>query len=291
MNQLFFFGQFMKPEMMDERLRRIAAREARSVGINWTFALMVDIARDPRWGRIVEDAGEDPSLSAKMAAQVAVFRAIKSVHMNTFWRVSNILPVTAWRTAGAITTLRIFPNRRCSNVYLLPFKAVVEANVGSVMSAYMDLNDVPATGNKWLMRDVLREGLEFQRLCRQRCRRGEKCDDARFRPRPGRRGGEGYERRNPHSKLFDSNKIEANIPHDVLSSEKITTEYLAAIVCSTRFPLSQSLVVSAVGFSFFKLIDVFVISSIAPAIVTFLKAVLLNGSTIKSLYICFRKIL
>ena len=147
---------------MAERGQTIAAREARAVGINWTFAPMVDIARDPRWGRIVEGAGEDPYLgSAMSAAQVRGFQG------DRIGSPDHVLAcVKHFAGYGAAEGGRDYDASNISdaqmwNIYLPPFKAAVDAGVGSVMSAYMDLNDVPATGNRWLMRDVLRKDWKF----------------------------------------------------------------------------------------------------------------------------------
>ncbi len=146
-----------------ERGQTIAAREARAVGINWTFAPMVDIGRDPRWGRIVEGAGEDAFLGAAMArAQVRGFQG------ETIGSSEHILAcVKHFAGYGAAEGGRDYDAANISesqmrNVYLPPFKAAIDANVGSVMSAYMDLNDVPATGNQWLLQDVLRKDWNFK---------------------------------------------------------------------------------------------------------------------------------
>ncbi len=140
----------------------IAAREARAVGINWTFAPMVDIARDPRWGRIVEGAGEDPYLGSAMAA--AQVRGFQGDRIGSPERL--LACVKHFAGYGAAEGGRDYDASNISdaqmwNVYLPPFKAAVDAGVGSVMSAYMDLNDVPATGNRWLMQDVLRKDWKF----------------------------------------------------------------------------------------------------------------------------------
>jgi beta-glucosidase len=148
---------------MVEKAQAIAAREARAVGIHWAFAPMVDIARDPRWGRIVEGAGEDPYLGSAMArAQVRGFQG------DTIGSPDHVLAcVKHFAGYGAAEGGRDYDASYISdaelwNVYLPPFKAAVDAGVGSVMSAYMDLNDVPATGNRWLMQDVLRENWKFR---------------------------------------------------------------------------------------------------------------------------------
>jgi beta-glucosidase len=149
------------PKMV-EGAQTVAAREARAVGINWTFAPMVDITRDPRWGRIVEGAGEDPYLgSAMSAAQVRGFQG------EQIGSPEHLLAcVKHFAGYGAAEGGRDYDASNISdaqlwNVYLPPYKAAVDAGVGSVMSAYMDLNDVPATGNRWLLRDVLRKDWKF----------------------------------------------------------------------------------------------------------------------------------
>src|SRR3954449_4627479 len=140
----------------------VAAREARAVGIHWAFAPMVDIARDPRWGRIVEGAGEDPFLGAGVAA--AQGRGLQGTGVGTPERV--IAGPKHFAGYGAALGGRDYDEVDVSdaqlwNVYLPPFAAALEAGAGNVMTAYMDLNGVPATGNAWLFTDVLREALGF----------------------------------------------------------------------------------------------------------------------------------
>jgi beta-glucosidase len=146
-----------------EEAQRMAAKEASAVGIRWTFAPMVDIARDPRWGRIMEGAGEDPYLGSRMAAaQVRGFQG------DTIGGEEHILAsVKHFAGYGAADGGRDYDSSNISdeqlwNVYLPPFQAAVEAGAGSVMSAYMDLNGVPATGNRFLLHDVLREKWGFK---------------------------------------------------------------------------------------------------------------------------------
>ena len=147
---------------MAEAAQAVAAKEARADGFAWTFAPMVDIARDPRWGRIVEGAGEDPFLGAAMArAQVKGFQG------DDLSSPDHVLAcVKHFAGYGAADGGRDYDSSYISddlmwNVYLPPFKAALDAGVGTVMSAYMDLNDVPATGNRWLLHDVLRETWAF----------------------------------------------------------------------------------------------------------------------------------
>ena len=145
-----------------ERAQSMAAKEASAVGINWTFAPMLDIARDPRWGRIMEGAGEDPYLGSRMAeAQV---RGFQGAHIGD---QDHILAcIKHFAGYGAAAGGRDYEESNISdeqleNVYLPPFHAAVEAGAGSLMSAYMDLNGVPATGNRFLLHDVLRERWHF----------------------------------------------------------------------------------------------------------------------------------
>ena len=146
-----------------EKVQAFAAREARASGINWTFGPMVDIARDARWGRIVEGAGEDPYLGAAMArAQV---RGFQGPALGAPDRI--LATVKHFAGYGAAEGGRDYdsvylPETSLRNVYFPPFKAAVDAGVGSLMSAYMDLNDVPASGNRWLLHDVLRNDWHFQ---------------------------------------------------------------------------------------------------------------------------------
>jgi beta-glucosidase len=145
-----------------ERVQTIAAREARAAGINWSFAPMVDIARDARWGRMVEGAGEDPYLGAAIAkAQV---RGFQGAELGTPGHVLGC--VKHFAAYGAADGGRDYdssyvPEDLLWNVYFPPFKAAIDAGVGSLMSAYMDLNDLPATGNYFLLHDVVREAWKF----------------------------------------------------------------------------------------------------------------------------------
>lgn len=148
---------------MVERAQAMAAKESWVSGINWTFSPMVDIARDARWGRIVEGAGEDTFLGVAMArAQVRGFQGPK---LGTPERV--LTSVKHFAAYGAADGGRDYdsvyvPEVQLRNVYLPPFQAAVDAGAGTVMSAYMTLNDVPASGNAWLLRDVLRQEMGFK---------------------------------------------------------------------------------------------------------------------------------
>ena len=149
------------PEII-ERGQAVAAREARAVGIHWTFAPMVDIARDPRWGRIVEGAGEDPYLGAAVAA--AQVRGFQGREVGVAAHV--IAGPKHMAGYGAAMGGRDYDEVNLSdselwNVYLPPFKAAVDAGAANVMTAYMGLNGVPAGGNRWLFTDVLRDTWGF----------------------------------------------------------------------------------------------------------------------------------
>ena len=140
----------------------VAAKEARSVGIAWAFAPMLDIARDPRWGRMVEGAGEDPYLgSAIAAAQVRGFQGDYIGSPDHILACMKHFAGYGAAEGGRDYDASYISESQLYNVYLPPFHAAVKAGVGSAMSAYMDLNDVPATGNRWLLHDVLRDQWNF----------------------------------------------------------------------------------------------------------------------------------
>jgi len=146
-----------------ERMNHIAAREARASGISWTFAPMVDIARDPRWGRIIEGAGEDPFLGAAVArAQVRGFQGDDVSQPDRVLACAKHFAGYGAADGGRDYDSSYIPDSELFNVYLPPFRAAVDAGVATFMSAYMDLNDVPATGNSFLLRDVLRRTWNFR---------------------------------------------------------------------------------------------------------------------------------
>jgi len=147
---------------VEEAAQHLAGEDARAAGIRWTFTPMVDIARDSRWGRIVEGAGEDPYLGSAMArAQVRGFQG------DTLGPDSVVACVKHFAGYGAAEGGRDYdssyvPEELLQNVYLVPFHAAEQAGAGTFMSAYMDLNDVPATGNHWLLTDILRKEWGFK---------------------------------------------------------------------------------------------------------------------------------
>jgi beta-glucosidase len=141
---------------VEEQAQHLAAQDARAAGIEWTFTPMVDIARDARWGRIVEGAGEDPVLGSAMAqAQVRGFQGTQLGPDSVLVCVKHFAGYGA-ADGGRDYDSSYVPEELLRNVYLVPFHAAVKAGAGGFMSAYMDLNDVPASGNHWLLTDVLR---------------------------------------------------------------------------------------------------------------------------------------
>jgi len=147
---------------VEEQAQHLAAQDARAAGIEWTFTPMVDIARDARWGRIVEGAGEDPVLGSAMAqAQVRGFQGTKIGPDSVLVCVKHFAGYGA-ADGGRDYDSSYVPEELLRNVYLKPFHAAVLAGAGGFMSAYMDLNDVPASGNHWLLTDALRKDWGFQ---------------------------------------------------------------------------------------------------------------------------------
>lgn len=144
---------------------RIAAIEASSQGVNWTFAPMVDIARDPRWGRIAECLGEDPYLASELAAaMVQGFSGNDpAVGGNIACTAKHFAGYGASESGRDYATTNI-PENELRNVYLPPFKAAVDAGAATLMTSFSDLNGVPATANAFLLRQVLREEWGFDGL-------------------------------------------------------------------------------------------------------------------------------
>ena len=148
-----------------EKTAAIAAAESRAAGVHWTFAPMVDIARDPRWGRIIEGAGEDTYLGSKIAfARVRGFQG-------TDYSANDKVLATAkhWVGYGAAEAGRDYnttniSERSLREIYFPPFKASIDAGVGSFMTAFNDLDGIPATGNPYILRDVLRKDWKFDGL-------------------------------------------------------------------------------------------------------------------------------
>lgn len=145
-----------------EAAQAVAAREARAAGVHWAFAPMVDIARDPRWGRIVEGAGEDPVLGAAMAAaQVRGFQGDDLAAPDRIMAGPKHFAGYGWAQGGRDYDESWISDAELHNVVLPPFRAAIEAGAQNIMTAYMPLNGVPATGSDWLLREVLRSQWGF----------------------------------------------------------------------------------------------------------------------------------
>ncbi|HWT01085.1 MAG TPA: beta-glucosidase BglX [Pyrinomonadaceae bacterium] len=145
-----------------ERAAAVAAAESKAIGLHWTFAPMVDIARDARWGRIAEGSGEDPFLGSALArARVRGFQG------DDYSRPDKVVACAKhWVAYGAAEAGRDYntadmSERTLREVYLPPFKAAVDAGVGTLMSAFNDLNGVPASGNPFTLTQVLRGEWKF----------------------------------------------------------------------------------------------------------------------------------
>ena len=146
-----------------ERAQSVAAREARASGIQWTFAPMVDIARDARWGRIIEGAGEDPYLGSAIArAQVRGFQGTDLSQPDRVLACAKHFAGYGAAEGGRDYDSVFIPEDQMWNVYLPPFQAAADEGVATFMSAYMDLNNVPATANAFLLQDVLRRAWGYK---------------------------------------------------------------------------------------------------------------------------------
>jgi beta-glucosidase len=148
-----------------ERAARVAADEATSAGLHWTFAPMIDIARDPRWGRIVEGSGEDPYLGARMAvAQVNGFQGGNILRPGSLMATAKHFGAYGAATGGRDYNSADISERTLQEVYLPPFYAAARAGAGSFMAAFNDIGGVPTTANKELLRGLLRERWGWQGL-------------------------------------------------------------------------------------------------------------------------------
>ncbi|MDR6196315.1 beta-glucosidase BglX [Siphonobacter sp. SORGH_AS_0500] len=148
-----------------EKSARIAATEATADGLNWVFSPMVDIARDPRWGRISESSGEDHYLGSLIA------KAMVRGYQGKDWKSTNtvLACVKHFALYGAVEAGRDYNTTDMSRIkmfeyYLPPYKAAVDAGVASVMTSFNEIDAIPATANKWLMTDLLRKQWGFKGL-------------------------------------------------------------------------------------------------------------------------------
>src|SRR5690606_13547254 len=145
-----------------EETARIAAVEASADGLNWTFSPMVDISRDARWGRISEGSGEDTYLTSRIAeAMVHGYQGNDLAADNTLMACVKHFALYGAAEAGRDYNTTDMSLHRMYNEYLPPYKAAIDAGAGSVMTSFNDINGVPATANKWLMTDVLRDQWGF----------------------------------------------------------------------------------------------------------------------------------
>lgn len=142
---------------------RIAATEASAGGVHWTFAPMVDISRDPRWGRVMEGAGEDPYLGSAIAkARVKGFQGDGIGATNSVLACAKHFAAYGAAVGGRDYNSVDMSERMLWEVYLPPFKATVDAGVATFMNSFNDLNGIPATGNSYLQRDILKGKWNFQ---------------------------------------------------------------------------------------------------------------------------------
>ena len=146
-----------------ERSARIAAIEASAAGVHWTFAPMVDIARDPRWGRVMEGAGEDPYLGSLIAkARVKGFQGRGLGNTDAVMACVKHFAAYGAAVGGRDYNSVDMSLRQLHEVYLPPFKAALDAGAATFMNSFNDLNGIPATANKYLQRDILKGEWKFK---------------------------------------------------------------------------------------------------------------------------------
>lgn len=146
-----------------EQSARIAATEAAAVGVHWTFAPMVDIARDPRWGRVMEGAGEDPYLGSLIAkARVKGFQGKGLGNTDAVMACAKHFAAYGAAVGGRDYNSVDMSLRMLHEIYLPPFKAAADAGAATFMNSFNDLNGIPATGNKYLQRDILKGEWKFK---------------------------------------------------------------------------------------------------------------------------------
>ena len=144
-----------------ESLARVAAREASAMGIQWTFSPMCDVSRDPRWGRVSEGAGEDPYLGSRVAeAMVRGYQGDLSDPSSILACVKHFAAYGAPQAGREYHTVDM-SERVFRDSYLPPYRAALDAGAVTVMTSFNDLDGVPATANRWLLRDLLRDELGF----------------------------------------------------------------------------------------------------------------------------------
>ncbi len=147
---------------MIERSARLAAVEASADGLNWVFSPMVDIARDPRWGRVAEGSGEDTYLGSQISrAMVNGYQGNDLTAANTVMACVKHFALYGAAEAGRDYNTVDMSRLKMYEYYLPPYKAAVDAGVGSIMTSFNDIDGIPATGNKWLMTELLRNQWGF----------------------------------------------------------------------------------------------------------------------------------
>ncbi|WP_223266380.1 beta-glucosidase BglX [Gelidibacter gilvus] len=147
---------------MIEKTARIAAIEASADGINWTFSPMVDLSRDARWGRVSEGSGEDVYLGSQIAiAMVKGYQGTDLTDNNTLMACVKHFALYGASEAGRDYNTVDMSRIKMYNDFLPPYKAAIDAGVGSVMASFNEIDGIPATGNKWLMTDLLRTDWGF----------------------------------------------------------------------------------------------------------------------------------
>ncbi len=145
-----------------ERSARVAARESAASGIHWTFAPMVDISRDPRWGRVMEGAGEDTYLGSRIAyARVKGFQGDKLGDLTSVMACAKHFLAYGAAIGGRDYNSVDISKRALWETYLPPFKAALDAGAATFMNSFNDINGVPATGNRYLQRDLLKGQWNF----------------------------------------------------------------------------------------------------------------------------------
>jgi len=149
--------------LLSEKSAKIAALEASADGLHWTYSPMVDIARDPRWGRVAEGSGEDPVLGSAIArAKVKGYQGTDLKSKETILSCVKHFALYGAPVAGRDYNTVDMSMQNMLNVYLPPYKAAIDAGAASVMSSFNEINGVPATANKWLMTDLLRKKWGFK---------------------------------------------------------------------------------------------------------------------------------
>lgn len=146
-----------------EKSERIAATEASAYGIHWTFAPMVDIARDPRWGRVMEGSGEDTYLGTLIGlARIKGFQGKGLGNLDAIMACAKHFAAYGAAVGGRDYNSVDMSLRQLSETYLPPFKAAAEAGVATFMNSFNDINGIPATANKYILRDLLKDHWKYQ---------------------------------------------------------------------------------------------------------------------------------